>query len=73
MPEPEPPRRGLICANPVPAENGGGMLLVCDCGTATHLVIDWEPGAAGKHEIAVTCDGCGTPHWVTVTIGAGDG
>ncbi len=62
--------RSLIAIEAVPPEQGGGVLLACDCGTATHLVVD-TPSGPGKYELAVTCGGCSTPSWLTVTV-AGD-
>ena len=57
--------RGLIGIEAVPAEQGGGVLIKCDCATTTHLVIDAPPG---KYELAVTCDGCTTVRWFTITV-----
>ena len=47
-------------------------LLTCDCGTITDLTVRLEGASIGVGEGAVTCDGCGTIFWFTVTTaGAG--
>lgn len=54
----------------------GGFTLMCDCGTITQVVVQLgEPAAAAPdgppriahQELAVTCDGCGSAHWLTLT------
>lgn len=64
-----------------------GLELLCDCGAVTVLVGDGGPGAidaitapgdletisitpAGG-EVAFTCPGCGTAHWLTFTPSQG--
>ncbi len=51
--------------------------MVCDCGTAT-VVTTVREDADGRlvptlptdaMEFAVTCDGCGTPHWMKFIVG----
>jgi hypothetical protein len=61
-----PPPRGIISVRPVPDEQGGGVLIGCDCGTTTHLVID-AAGLTEAREAAFTCDGCMSVSWFTVT------
>ena len=61
------PGRGIVFANPVPKEQGGGMLIGCDCGTSTQLVIEWDhTHPVPAQEIAFTCDGCQSTHWLTI-------
>ena len=56
---------------------GPGVELVCDCGASTVLVGDIsteEPGdgveviyvPATGGEVAFTCPGCGTAHWLMI-------
>lgn len=50
----------------------------CDCGSITEMVFeDVTKARSGTHELAFTCDGCLSSHWVTFTIqdreAAGDG
>lgn len=64
---PDLPGRSLISAEPVPSEQGGGMLLGCDCGTTTHLIIDWDSSQpVPSQELAWTCDGCASVHWFRI-------
>jgi hypothetical protein len=63
------PGRSLIGMESVPAEQGGGILIKCDCATTTHLVVDIPDGVSGDHEIAVTCDGCHTVNWLMIRLG----
>jgi hypothetical protein len=53
-----------------------GVLLVCDCGTETHVVTlrrdDNGNLIPTELEQAFTCAGCGTIHWFTID-GAPDG
>ena len=41
----------------------------CDCGHLTSIVLE-DVGAVpnGTIEVAYTCDGCTTPHWLTFTV-----
>jgi hypothetical protein len=60
-----------------PTEDGFGF--TCDCGTTTLVTIGFydeqgtpldarSPGSAvAPQETCVTCDGCGSGHWVTIT------
>ena len=62
-----PPARGIVSAEGVP----DGMIIGCDCGFTTHVVIHIDgghgPGAlAYPAEAAFTCGGCQTAHWFTV-------
>lgn len=63
---PLPPPRSLISVQPVPAEQGGGVLIGCDCGTSTQLVIEGVANLTHKTELAFTCDGCQSVHWFWV-------
>lgn len=62
-----PPRRGLVSVQPIAAEEGGGLLIICDCGGLIQLVIEDVGAIIEPREIAVTCDGCQTSHWITIT------
>ena len=70
-PAPLPPPRSLISVQPVPAAEGGGVLLGCDCGTSTQLVIKGVSNLAHKTELAFTCT-CGSSHWFTVAPFGGE-
>lgn len=61
-----PPPRSLIGVEAVPAEQGGGLLLMCDCGTTTHLIVEGAEDLPESRDIAVTCDGCKSVTWMTV-------
>lgn len=58
-----PPPRGIISVTPAAAEHGGGILIGCDCGTTTHLVIEDIEHLPVPMEAAFTCEGCGSVHW----------
>lgn len=63
-------RHELLFAEPAPpGEDGGGVYLGCDCGRVTHLILAGE--LDGPVEASVTCRGCGTTYWFTVTPGHG--
>ena len=65
--EPLPPPRSLLWIKTVPAEQGGGLEIACDCGNFTHLRIEFEDGAELEaHEVPFTCDGCLSTHWFTL-------
>lgn len=62
-----PPPRSIIGVEWVPGEQGGGVLVGCDCGTTTHLMVDDDMGGlAEPREAAFTCGGCQSVHWFTV-------
>lgn len=65
-PAPLPPPRSLVSVQPVPPEQGGGVLIGCDCGTSTHLVIEGVSNLTETVERAFTCSGCQSAHWFTV-------
>jgi hypothetical protein len=67
MAETLPPPRGIISLRAVPDEQGGGVLIGCDCGTTTHLIIDFDSGLTEPREAAFTCDGCTSVTWFMVT------
>lgn len=49
------------------------LLFICDCATGTLAVIDDAPYLEpGTREFAITCEGCGTPHWAEFTIRVAD-
>lgn len=63
MSAPSLPGRGLLYARPAQTPDGPGIELGCDCGTVTAVYLDPETPAM---DIAVTCEGCGTSHWLAV-------
>ncbi len=52
-----------------------GFALLCDCGTTTRVHVSYvgpdgtslppPDGRVAMQEQAVTCDGCGSAHWLT--------
>lgn len=68
MSAPQPPGRSLVYVRPAGTADGPGLELGCDCGTVTALYLDPETPAM---DVAVTCDGCGSPHWLAVQPPAG--
>lgn len=56
------PKRGIVAGKAVE----DGVLIVCDCGTETHVVTVNENRDPTPMEFAVTCDGCGTSHWMKI-------
>ena len=66
-----PPPRSLLFVRPAPAQEGGGLLIGCDCGTTTQLVIDGAEHLTEKREMAFTCDGCHSTCWFTIGPAAG--
>lgn len=44
----------------------GGIEVLCDCATIT--VLQFEGTFTDGQEIAFTCDGCHTVHWLTARI-----
>lgn len=58
-----PPPRSLVSVQPLPPDQGGGVLAVCDCGTSTHLVLNGLEHLTETREMAFTCDGCQSVHW----------
>jgi hypothetical protein len=61
------PARGLISAR---VEPPGTLVLGCDCGTTTRLVVQDAETLTEIQEIAVTCEGCCTVRWITVSAAA---
>jgi hypothetical protein len=61
-----PPPRSIIHVEMVPDEQGGGVLIGCDCATTTHLIIEDADKLTEDREMAFTCDGCHSVHWFTV-------
>ena len=63
------PGRSLIFSSVAP---DGALVLGCDCGLTTHVQIVIEDGGELRHarEVAVTCDGCCTVRWITVSPAA---
>ena len=67
MSESIPPPRSIVSIEPVPPEQGGGLLIGCDCGSITHLILAGLEELTQARELAVTCDGCQSSTWFTVT------
>lgn len=61
-----PPPRSLLYVKAVPAEEGGGVEIACDCGTLTHLIIEGADQVTEQREMAFTCAGCQSVTWFTV-------
>ena len=61
-----PPPRSLIFVKPATAEEGGGILIGCDCATTTQLIIEGADELTETREMAFTCDGCHSVHWFTI-------
>lgn len=60
------PPRSIVSIQPVPPEQGGGILIGCDCGTTTQLVVEGLEQVTEARELAFTCDGCQSSTWFTV-------
>lgn len=61
-----PPPRSILSVEAALPEEGGGLLIACDCGTTTQLVIDGAENLTERQELAFTCDGCQSVTWFTV-------
>lgn len=62
-------RRGAHLLGAVLDDEGRPVVSVCcDCATQTDLVVDAKTAPNGTYEMAFTCDGCRTSHWMTFTI-----
>jgi hypothetical protein len=55
-----------------------GFAVLCDCATTTEVHVQFKCedgtisgsppcGTVAPQEIAITCDGCGSTHWLTIT------
>lgn len=70
MSAPLPPPRSLLYVKPIVTEAGAGLELACDCGIVTQLIIA-DTGQLAEllevYEFAVTCDGCTSVHWFTIS------
>lgn len=64
-----PPGRSILslasCDGRCGTDGCPAVEILCDCGTATHLTVEFT--GKGKGEAAFTCDGCLTVTWFTVT------
>ena len=63
-------------------EGRGGLMVTCDCGESCLLIFvpatpdgrDIPPGTPGtirSQEVAYTCDGCTSVHWLTLEAATG--
>ena len=62
------PARGLTQATAWFDGDHPVLEMICDCGVVTEAVFEIDPGFVGAWEVAVTCDGCVSVHWVTMLI-----
>jgi hypothetical protein len=82
---PPPPARSLH-ARPATEADGnegrGGLVVTCGCGESCLLTFEprtldgreippGTPGFIPSQEVAYTCDGCQSVHWLTLTAWAG--
>jgi hypothetical protein len=67
VPEVLPPPRSLLGIEVIPPEQGGGLLVTCDCATSTQWVIEGLERLTEAQEIPFTCDGCYSTTWFTVS------
>jgi len=56
------PSRGIAGIDVAP----DGFVLLCDCGTSTQVTLQADGSIQDGHELAVTCDGCQSVHWLTL-------
>jgi hypothetical protein len=61
-----PPPRGLLGVQPIPPEEGGGLLVICDCATSTQWVIEGIEHLTGPVELPFTCEGCMSVTWFMI-------
>ncbi len=63
------PARGILGITPCEGKCGTpgcpAIVIACDCATTTHLTVEVQ--GSGTAEAAVTCDGCGSVTWFTVS------
>jgi hypothetical protein len=59
-----PPGRGVASVR----VHEKGLEVLCDCGTATVLVIDPDDAAqvTGPQDVPFHCEGCNSVHWLTL-------
>ncbi len=65
-----PPPRSLLGIEPLPPEQGGGLLVTCDCATSTQWVIEGLEHLTEAQEIPFICDGCMSVTWFVVASSA---
>lgn len=64
-----PVRRGAVLIDARLDEEGRpAVTFACDCSVVTVLVLEVDGAANGSHELAFTCAGCLSSHWVTFTL-----
>lgn len=63
------PARSLAAIEYLQPEQDGDLrvLLTCDCATMTDLTIRHVVLGGAAAEVAVTCDGCQSTYWFTVS------
>lgn len=54
-----------------------GFVMLCDCGATTHVHVSFTgpdgtslpppDGTVTVQEAAITCDSCGSAHWLTIS------
>ena len=67
-----PPPRGIVDIRLAAPENGGGILIGCDCGTTTQLVIEDIEHLATPQDMSFCCHGCQSVHWFVASPAARD-
>lgn len=61
------PPRSVLWAKPVTVPSGNPTFeMACDCATVTIYEFD-VTGMREPAEIPISCDGCQSVHWVTIT------
>lgn len=60
-----PPPRSILYARPFTNEEGSGVIIGCDCGTTTQVVIEGIEHFTSPSEMSITCS-CLSVHWFTV-------
>ena len=61
--------REVMCLESIIDSNGHPIFkLLCDCGTVTDLIIEDLSihSKTNATELAYTCNGCSTSHWMTI-------
>lgn len=60
-----PPPRSILGVEPYGSGDQAGLLITCDCGTATHLVIADPEKITSPVDVPFTCGGCQSTTWFT--------
>jgi hypothetical protein len=67
-------RRGMASILAGGLDDAGRPVLTCacDCATITEVILNCDGAESGTYEVAYTCDGCQTSHWLTITLSGRD-